>query len=424
MLLFGAFHLSQAQSREQRKKDSLRLDSLCRKNASLCSEYRDLVGRGSVFRNLEEKKLYPKETNCFNKKFYFSGLINNKPASGCYFVDTHNGLIAKVSDFNKSCGSIGDFQPGFELEIYSMQGDSYNYVMDKKGNKLFYKIPAMETLLDYEVKFVITSMASITHLAFEKIGDQNVPTLQYHINGSSQRAVYYLFTSEIKPELKVHNYLGVFGTGYYEDENGNTVISMLLDSDPQNYIRIDKIVDVAECFDGSSFIDQVEESARIENDLAEEKKKKLENQAANATQSLCVESRLIVELEKSILEKEEKANRLARSNSIRTNNQALMNILAEGADVIDQVMLKKLKLKLKICHINNSLNRPGDNRNKEKALMKKQCLLEAVSKLGVMESELRAIERVYASNTAKSIVEKNRYYSENIGRIDMSCGGR
>ena len=36
-----------------------------------------------------------------------------------------------------------------------------------------------------------------------------------------------------------------------EDENGNTVISMLLDSDPQNYIRIDKIVDVAECFDGS-----------------------------------------------------------------------------------------------------------------------------------------------------------------------------
>ncbi|MGC4130093.1 MAG: OmpA family protein [Bergeyella sp.] len=104
LLLFAVpvFVFSQTRTSQQEKKDKKRLDSLCRKNPSLCADYEMLVGKNSVFYNLEETKLKPKERHCFDKKINYRGLVNNKPVEGCYYVNR----LKSLNSFNVNNNQI------------------------------------------------------------------------------------------------------------------------------------------------------------------------------------------------------------------------------------------------------------------------------------------------------------------------------
>ena len=62
LILSGTTQCITAQSQQsiQQKKDSLRLDSLCRKNPSKCLDYGEMIGRNSVFKTLDKETIQPK----------------------------------------------------------------------------------------------------------------------------------------------------------------------------------------------------------------------------------------------------------------------------------------------------------------------------------------------------------------------------
>ncbi|GAB3413874.1 hypothetical protein [Niabella aquatica] len=412
---------AQSRTRAQEEKDRKRLDSLCRKNPALCAAYGALVGGNSVFRNLEEKSLKPKEYHCFNKKITYSGLINNKPVVGCYYISTQHGLVAKREDKNNSCKPLMDFDIGYNLSIFSMRGEAYTFQIDSKKNRLFMATPALQDLSGISTTFEIRNRYLLENDIAEKQSDNNYPTHIYTIKETAQPAIYYLLAPYKASQIPVHNYLGMYGTGYYKDEYGNTILCLTMDADPQNYIRIDKVKDVNECFDGSSFENVADERGNAEREISERNRLNLDNRANRlGTDESCNAKRELIALERKMQEKSDKATQLAQSGNI--SSPAAMKTLMEGNDVLDEVQKHKLKLQIKICENNDMIASPNTSpETRAKYQAEIGCLNSSINQLNRLKNDINAVGNTNAKNLGKAVAEKNRVYISGINNIDLGC---
>lgn len=419
LLVFPALIFSQRTS-AQEKKEKKKLDSLCKKHPELCADFGMLVGPNSIFNNLDEKDLKPKEHHCFDKKFTYSGLVNNKPVEGCFYINTTDGLVAKREDKSNSCNPLMSFEPGYHLNIYSMRGDAFLFQINRKKQRTFVATPALQDLSGNNTTFQIVNPYTLDNDIAEKFTEDNYPTFQYKIRETSQNALYYLFAPYKASLIPVQDYLGMYGTGYYKDKNGFTILCLSMDSDPQNYIRIDKITDVNECFDGSSFENLSDESGRIENEISDRKKRDLQNRMNDDATYACNARQELIALESLMQEKSDRATQLARSGNI--SSPAALRILMEGNDVLDEVQKNKLKLQIKLCDNNESLQRKDispEMRTKYSAEI--GCLNHSITQLVSLKNEIEVVENANSRNLGKALSEKNRLYIEGVRNIDLGC---
>lgn len=421
VVFFGTIQIINAQrySEIQRKKDSLRLDSLCKKNPSQCSMFGELVGVNSIFRNLEKTELKPKETSCFNKKIHYKGIVNHKPVEGCYYLNTDNGLMAKFTNRNVSCSDLTEFHPNYQLEMYSMMGDAFLYSINEKGFKYFSVVPA-EKPVGSNTTFIVKDKRSLENHVYTKLSDHQFPTLKYSVQESSVGATYSLFAPVFESVIPVHDYLGAFGTGYYKNQYGNTIISLLMDSDPENYIEIEKIVDVAECFDGSSFESQVEVATNEETQIITRQQNTVEKQMRDTENIPCPARNELLALKKEMLRKEQKAiNTLKSTSGGYTPTQ--MENFAKGNDVIDQATKHKLEAEVKICQLEYSNRQNVSAEYKAKNIIKINCLRNSIAQLNGLITELNDIDNGSSRNLSQKMIEKNRLYITRMETIDLGC---
>lgn len=421
IIFFGIIQCynSQAYTPNQRKEDSLRLDSLCKKNPTNCAIYGDLVGRNSIFRNLEKAELKPKETNCFNKKIHYSGIVNHKPVEGCYYVNTQSGLVAKYANREMSCESLTEYRRNTEIEMFSMRGDSYLYTINEKGFKYFRAIPINTINNGQSTNFVVKSKSSLENHLYTKLSDHQYPTLKYTIRESSAGATYSLFTPVFESIITVRNYLGAFGTGYYENKYGNTVISLLMDSDAENYIAIQKIIDVAECFNGSSFENETEQAVTNETEIIERNHQSIQKQQRSADNIPCPARNELLALKKEMLKKEQKAINTLKSTSGRYTETEMENF-AKGNDVIDQTTKHKLEAEVKICHLEYSNRQSVSAEYKAKNIIKINCLQNSIAQLNGLLNELHDID-ASNRNLSEKLIAKNQLYITRLQSIDLGC---
>ncbi len=420
LILSGTTQCITAQSRQsiQQKKDSLRLDSLCRKNPSKCLDYGEIIGRNSVFKTLDKETIQPKSTLCFNKKFYYKATINRKNVQGCYYVNTKNGWIAKFDNPQRSCENLMEIKVGDHLEFYAMTGESFSYYINDKGYKYFYTISAPENTVRMSTTFAVKSKPDLESGNHTKLTDQNYPTLEYTIEQSSAGAVYSLFAPVFESQFFVRDYLGSFGTGYYENQHGHTMLSLALHSDQQNVIKIQKITDVAECFDGSSFESQHERINVIENQIYEERNRELVAQES-AVSGDCAAKRKLVELKRDMLEKEKQATQLANRAGGRLSVRDL-ETLAKGNDVLNEAKKHKLELEAKACELRYSNSITTSEEVKARNNTQLTCISNSVTRINDLIISLQSIDRSRLSSASK-LVSKNQEYMQKIKTINLSC---
>lgn len=421
IIFFGIIqgYNSQTYNASQRKKDSLSLDSLCKKNPVNCGIYGELVGTNSIFRNLEKEELKPKETNCFNKKIHYSGIVNHKPVEGCYYVNTQGGLVAKFANREMSCESLTEYRRNTEIEMFSMRGDSYLYSINEKGFKYFRAIPFNSINDGQSTNFVVKSKSSLENHLYTKLSDHQYPTLKYTIKESSAGATYSLFAPVFESIIPVRNYLGAFGTGYYENQYGNTVISLLMDSDSENYIAIQKIIDVAECFNGSSFENETEQAITNETEIIERNQQSVEKQMRSTDNIPCPARNELLALKKEMLKKEQKAVNTLKTTGGRYNETEMQNF-AKGNDVIDQTIKHKLEAEVKICVLEYSNRQNVSAEYKAKNIIKINCLRNSIAQLNGLLNELHDID-ASNRNLSQKMIDKNQLYITRLQTIDLSC---
>ena len=391
---------AQRRTTDQERLQRKRLDSLCRKNPGLCADYGMLVGGNSVFGKLEEQNLKPKERHCFDLKINYSGLVNGKAVEGCYYINTTDGFVAKREDKNKSCSPLSDFEIGYRVSMFSMKGEAFLFEIDKKKNYNFVATPQIVDLSDVQTTFEIVSVYDLEGDFAEKFTDRNLPTFKYKIQQSPHYAIYALFAPYKAEKYEVHDYLGMYGTGFYKDQYGNTLMSLMLDSDPENVIRIEKITEVNECFDGSPFTNMNENAITTEREISEDRNRDLNSRESNTSSNCGDLERQLIALERKIQQKSDEATALATSGN--RFKEALKKMM-EGNDVIDQVDKSILENKITICG--------GSPKKAGCATLKNEQLLR-------LRSKLVAVGNANAGNPGKAVVEKNKVYINGIAEIN------
>lgn len=303
--------------------------------------------------------------------------------------------------------------------MFSMRGESYLYTIDQKGNKYFSATPTVVDLDGLMTTFLVRSPTHLRNQEYTKLSDHNYPTLKYTIGESSAGGVYSLFSPHFEAEIKAKDYLGAFGTGYYEDFYGNTIISLALDSNPDNIISINKIVDVAECFNGSSFVDQITQAIDTENQIIERNQQRLDEKTF-ASDAPCVSKTRLLNLEKEMLIKEKKASNLLKPNGGKYSEREL-EILAKGNDVKDQALKSKYEAEIKVCNLMASNNRIDMlPENKIRNVTKINCLNNVVRELNILIDELDEIDNGVGTQS-KKMLEKNKLYYARMNTIKLGC---
>lgn len=431
LVLFGLIFLGELTAQhytpEDRRRDSIKLDSICRIAPADCGLYSDLIGPNSVFRKVEEKEIKPKETSCFDKLIHYSGEVNGTQTEGCFYVNTQDGFVARVTnDSGESCGNVQDFRPGYIMEIHSMMGDSFLYQVDRRGNKTFTAISGNPNM-NYggTTYFEVTNLHNLENDIYELVSDMNFPTLQYKITETHQPSIYYIFSTEFKPKMPLHDYLGMFGVGYYKGEYGNTNLSLVLDSDAQNVVRVDKILDVAVCFDGSSFEDQIQNTIVENNELMDKKEEELEIRSQSGNVDDCEARDLLLEHEKRMLDREKRANELL-NNGANLNSVSSQKIILESGDPVNQVIKHKLELQIRICELEYSnyiLENEYDNRNQsiQNNNTRIGCLNSSIGKLNDLETQMNAITNQNQNNPGIALGKNSTLYFQAMGSININC---
>jgi len=424
VIFFSISFASFSQSKytpEQRLRDSLRLDSL--------GSYWDLRGPNRVLANLNPRPIPPVSDICFDKKITYYANARGRQINGCFYINTKDGYIAMFyNNYEESCKGMNSFESGYDMVIISKLGSSIHYRIDKRGKKTYFTEPPMTDMDRTTPTEYIYKNATYTGFYREPFTDQHLPTVAYVINGSSNSSTRYLFGPSFPRTIKLKNYLGAFGVGYFEDFNSSSTYICLALESPDLYVRVDKIEDVAECFDGSDFKkDERQSIIDEERERITEKEKKLDQQKESVSKSgnTCVARQQKIELKKEILKKEKAANEYMATNKNISDPRNIegQRIIAAASDTKDRIILLRLETEEKICDVDYSLWIYAKNyptRSTAKLTSRLQCLETSVEKLKAVEDEMTAIDNRNRNNPAKATREKNLLYFKSTKGLNCS----
>lgn len=427
LILIFSFQIGFSQvtyTEAQRKKDKAKFDSICRKSPNSCIYYGDVIGVNSVFRKFSPRNINKTQKICFNKKFEYISTIDGKTKTGCFYVNTTTGYVALFNTNEQiSCNGMNNPQPGFDMIIISKIGESLTFRINNRGEKSFISQKPMEDVPYGGVtNFVIKNVNSLLSDFREPFTNQNLPTLPYFINGIRASSAKYLFGPYFAETIPLKDYFGAFGLGYYTDGMGNTFISLAVESTDQ-FVKVVKITDVNECFDGSKFKDATEESVAINEQSINDRKKSLENQVNSGNSKNCDASRLLIQHKRKILEYESAYNNYIKSGGNAMSKEGL-KLGAKAQDVINQVITHRLESEEKICDLEYSLwliENQNSSSNKNTINQKMACHKTAIAELKNLEKELSLIDTKLGTNYAKAASEKNVLYFQKMRTINLDC---
>lgn len=421
-LLCCQFAFSQGTYTEaQRKKDKAKLDSICRKSPNSCIYYNDVIGVKSIFKNFSPRRIIHTTKICFDKKFEFSVTRNGKITLGCYYINTRDGYVAQfMNQQNESCRGMNNPQPGFDMMITSKVGESFIFRINLRGEKTFMaQMPIEDVPYGGSTNFVLNNPRVLALPYREPFTNQNLPTLPYYIEGSNSSSVKYLFGAYHAQRIPLKDYFGAFGTGYYSDSMGNTFICLAVES-TNNFVKIIKISDVNECFDGSEFKDEIAINTYINNQILEEKDKDLQNQASSGTNMNCAAANILIQHKRQVISKEVEYNKYIQNGGNPQSKEGL-KLGAMAQDVTDKVIEHRLETEKNICDQEYTVQSSSDAKLKDRAQRKIQCYSLAVNQLNVLKTSLDQVSTRNGNNYGKALGEKSMMYIKKMAEINMDC---
>ncbi len=399
----------------QRRKDQAKLDSICKKSPSSCLYFEDLIGKKSVFRNHAPRRIVHTNKICFNKKVEYFAIQNGKSSIGCYYINTRDGYVAYfLDDVARSCAGMNNPQPGFSMIITSKIGESFTFRIDNRGRKTFLaQMPIENIPYGGYTNFVLKNPAMLQDPEREPFTNENLPTLGYVIEGIRDSSVKYLFSSYHAQRIPLKDYIGAFGTGYYADEHGNTLICLSIQS-PETSVSITKITDVNECFDGSRFDDEKMTETQTTEELLDKKEEALDYYANSATTETCAAANALLAHKRQMLNKERAYNDYIKNGGNVHNREGLrLGTLAHDAK--NHVITSHLEVEKKICELENS---ESSSNSKQ---LKIACLQTASNQLKELKNAMENIDSRNGTNYAIAANEKNKLYLKKMKEIDTNC---
>lgn len=410
---------------EQRQKDKAKLDSICKKSPNSCIYYNEIIGVNSIFKNHAPRRIVRNSKICFNKKFEYTVTGNGKTTFGCYYINTRDGYVAQfLNEGNESCRGMEKPEPGFNMMITSKVGESFIFRIDNRGVKTFMaQMPIEGVPYGGSTNFVVKYPGALSSPYRELFTNEKLPTLPYIIEGISDSSSKYLFGPYLAERIPLKDYIGAYGTGYYADGIASTFICLGIEN-PESFVKIIKITDVNECFDGSEFKDEVTRNTYLNDQFLKEKDENLRNKESGMNTTDCDAKPNLIKFKREVVKKEINYNKYLQDGG-NPQSTAGLKLGAMAQDVVDQVIIHRYETQIKICEQKYTIQLSSQQSNaaqiKEKALKKIECYSLAVNQLNELENTLNEINQRNRNDDAKSLMEKNKAYLDKMKDINLDC---
>jgi hypothetical protein len=199
------------------------------------------------------------------------------------------------------------------------------------------------------------------------------------------------------------------------------------------YVKIERIEEVNDCFDGTSFtINEVDDALVINQGITEEKDKQLDKKKKDLAESNseCAEIGMQITSEKQVQNNREKAYNDFLLGGGKAESKEGQKLAASAMDIIQKVLIERLDQEKRNCEIDYStmINKKEYAEGTRKTtlanlLNEKECVKKNIDKYTGFIADLRAIDKSNGVNYAQATQQKNLFYFKSIVPSILSCRG-
>ncbi|WP_270090643.1 hypothetical protein [Sphingobacterium sp. SYP-B4668] len=362
-----------------------------------------------VFEKPENAKPFqPNDKLCFDYQVVFSGVFNGRPTTGCFFINIEIGAVLSFGfDQATQSGCNYDFQSkDFNAYLYTLKGNTYTYYNNIEREPR----SKIETINHY-VRTGNTESASPENMYVGKkfyhkdhakeFGGAQFKGQQY-VSDNGDMSIFVLVDENFPDMFESYQFLGAYGIGFIHTSKGTyLVLGYQQDKTESAIVDLKKIAG-SECFLAANFRKEELTRTSVHLDETDEYSMDIEKNIAKA--KVLVSSCAALKLkfhEEQKRQNDEKATQLhyLKTNKVDYKNQKDLQKAYGKYDPFAVFVLMRMEEEYKLCQIDEYLSRELDNIEEvNKAIKRKQCLFQKVTKLKAIESKVASAKHAYRND--------------------------
>ncbi|MBS1563985.1 MAG: hypothetical protein JST39_06325 [Bacteroidetes bacterium] len=350
---------------------------------------------------------------CFNTEFDIKLAVGSRIAEQAMFINSTDGIVGYLPPSNDGLINIIMPEiPKFSFAIIGMKGNIYRYYNQKgKGDVIEHYVSTGNTqTFQYQPTGGVNTASPVPATAlFRKTetGDYcngNMRAQAYRTENSA--TTWFIYGDRFPEKLHPIKYLGSFGVGYFQTEEGLYLILEMRTGTMQ--CRVTDIQNIHDCFDPNPFVIAEEKFNTGAASNLQHERDRLARQEAQISGDCVNEKTALLNFRKQNQQQQEENLRKSKEGNTyqdATAQKAMLGMMDPLIMVQDGI----LSTKVSICGTEHHMaTAPHDQKIQD--AQKISCLNQQLSGLQNLESQMRALDRQYASQPARALSEKSKLY--------------
>ena len=349
---------------------------------------------------------------CFPMEFDLKINIPGKTVEQAMFINASTGVIGYLPPH--SDGLVNILFPelvNFSFFVMGLKGNVYHYFNRKGKNNIIEKWVSTGNTETHQYQMTGTNFTGAVDLQRKNVTapycNGSLTAMAYRF-GNDPEMTWYLYGDRFPEKLHPRKFLGNFGVGYLQTDEGLYIITEFRTT--SYTCRVTDIQITNTCLHTTEFKLMENEFINKQKEAVQKQKQKLERDAAGISGNCTNEQSALISFKQELARKQEEALRQAKTGNtyqdvnVQRSLQAMMDPLTAVQEGI-------LSTKLSICRTQNS--------NSSKKAEKLNCLTNQLSELLQLELQMKALDTRYSNEPGKAYAEKSKLYME---RKPMKCG--
>lgn len=347
---------------------------------------------------------------CYDYKVYFEGNYNGKHVYGCMLVNSEMGInISFGFDDRHQYNCDYNFNdPFFNAYMYTLKGFNYTYynrAVPGRGREVLkhYVREGLTSSTSMERKFLDEEFELVGEI--KEIGREHSYKAVKYKGKVTGTYVWFHVTAPLPSHIKVYEYLGAYGVGFANTNEGTTLILGFEDMRNNTFITDVKYLEARECFhphmfvkDQTHLLPEMEESfSKLENDTRIKKDK------ISSTEPCPDLKEKFLTVKQEYAQKMKQTASKLQSESVKSNDMAHMAKMHKYDPVtIYEIMV--LEDEYKICKLKLALERGiRDPKEKDEASRDLECLQRRAHEMRENINDIHAMQRSSRADKAQHL---------------------
>lgn len=357
----------------------------------------------------KKKTIQPKQTICFDKKFFILGEIQGHVINCCFVINSESGFAGAVPLYDAQCKCDFDIlDPRFQFMLFTKKGLEFRYF-----NREEREHASRPAVIKHYVITGNTHRNQMDDVMDQKILHLKEDSYREFLNGHIKAREYvtddgkaslFLAGGDYPKELTVRDHLGAYGLGHIKTDAGYyLVLGHTRGSEFNMAVReIEKFSAGGLCFSTASFSVMEEEKVPVAVDEVTERERELEEKLSrqNTSTAPCASKKAEWTAYKlKATQKEKEVLQKLQHEKIRASNEADIYSLAAMYNPMMSFAIERRELEHKLCVLDEDMAHGRVSRNQmARATQQRQCWENKVAEYKRLEDLWNEIESKYKND--------------------------